>query len=82
MTIRCPRRRRGIQAKALAADHGDVSSPRSSSHAFRYEDELCTLPAGVTLRDWRRCEDGPPARPSRWRRLRARLHADRRRAAD
>jgi hypothetical protein len=73
MTTRCPRRRRGIQAEPAAADHGDVSSPRSSSHAFRYEDELCTLPAGVTLRDWRRCADGPPARLSRWRRLRARI---------
>jgi hypothetical protein len=55
-----------------------MSPLRQSRHAFRYEDELCSLPEGVTLRDWRKAPATAGPR-SRLVRLRDRLRAVRRR---
>ncbi|MBI5104406.1 MAG: hypothetical protein HZB46_05365 [Solirubrobacterales bacterium] len=51
-------------------------TPRSSEHAFRYEQELCTLPEGKTLRDWRR-DEAPGRGKRRLRGLLARRRARR-----
>jgi hypothetical protein len=39
------------------ADHRGVVSP--TPHNFRYELELCSLPEGATLAQWRRGYDDP-----------------------
>ena len=57
--------------------------PPADSHSFRYEHDLCTLPEGQTLADWRQADPhaaGRAGRPAKRRRGR-RTRADRRRSA-
>jgi hypothetical protein len=34
--------------------------PPADSHSFRYEHDLCSLPEGQTLADWRRTDPRAP----------------------